>query len=174
MATDNTAPLRRDPVRSRQILERIPAGRWGEPEDLAGAVVFLVLAAPALRHRARARRRRRLAGAISGSGEARHVTRRPNRDRRRHRVVRGRRRHPPEGCRRRCTPSSTRSPTGGVRALEVTMTVPGRDRAHRARSRRPCPPGSSSGPGPFSTRRPRDWPSWPVRATSSGPSSGRR
>ncbi len=41
MATDNTAPLREDPVRSASILERIPAGRWGEPEDLMGAVVFL-------------------------------------------------------------------------------------------------------------------------------------
>ena len=41
MRTDNTAPLRADAVRSRQILERIPAGRWGEPEDLAGAAVFL-------------------------------------------------------------------------------------------------------------------------------------
>ncbi len=41
MRTDNTAALRADPDRSRQILERIPAGRWGEPEDLAGAVVFL-------------------------------------------------------------------------------------------------------------------------------------
>ena len=41
MATDNTAALRNDPVRSRQILERIPAGRWGNPEDLAGAAVFL-------------------------------------------------------------------------------------------------------------------------------------
>lgn len=41
MRTDNTAPLRADPARSRAILERIPAGRWGEPEDLAGAVVFL-------------------------------------------------------------------------------------------------------------------------------------
>jgi 2-deoxy-D-gluconate 3-dehydrogenase len=41
MATDNTAPLRADPVRSRAILERIPAGRWGLPADLAGAVVFL-------------------------------------------------------------------------------------------------------------------------------------
>ena len=41
MATDNTQALRNDPVRSRQILERIPAGRWGLPEDLAGAVVFL-------------------------------------------------------------------------------------------------------------------------------------
>jgi 2-deoxy-D-gluconate 3-dehydrogenase len=39
--TDNTAALRADPVRSRQILERIPAGRWGEPADLGGAVVFL-------------------------------------------------------------------------------------------------------------------------------------
>jgi 2-deoxy-D-gluconate 3-dehydrogenase len=41
IATDNTAPLRADPVRSRQILERIPAGRWGEPDDIAGAAVFL-------------------------------------------------------------------------------------------------------------------------------------
>jgi 2-deoxy-D-gluconate 3-dehydrogenase len=41
MATANTAPLRADAVRSRQILERIPAGRWGEPADLAGAAVFL-------------------------------------------------------------------------------------------------------------------------------------
>jgi 2-deoxy-D-gluconate 3-dehydrogenase len=39
--TDNTAPLRADPDRSRAILERIPAGRWGQPDDLAGAVVFL-------------------------------------------------------------------------------------------------------------------------------------
>lgn len=41
MATDNTRALRDDPERSRQIMERIPAGRWGVPEDLAGAVVFL-------------------------------------------------------------------------------------------------------------------------------------
>jgi len=41
MATDNTAPLRADATRNRQILERIPAGRWGEPSDLAGAAVFL-------------------------------------------------------------------------------------------------------------------------------------
>ena len=41
MATDNTQALRDDPVRSRQLLERIPAGRWGTPDDLAGAVVFL-------------------------------------------------------------------------------------------------------------------------------------
>ena len=41
MATDNTEALRADPVRSRQIMERIPAGRWGTPEDLAGAAVFL-------------------------------------------------------------------------------------------------------------------------------------
>jgi len=45
MRTENTAALRADPVRSRQILERIPAGRWGEPADVVGAVVFL--AAPA-------------------------------------------------------------------------------------------------------------------------------
>ena len=41
MRTDNTQALRDDPVRTEQILARIPAGRWGEPEDLAGAVVFL-------------------------------------------------------------------------------------------------------------------------------------
>ena len=41
MATDNTAALRKDPDRSRQILERIPAGRWGEPVDVAGAALFL-------------------------------------------------------------------------------------------------------------------------------------
>jgi 2-dehydro-3-deoxy-D-gluconate 5-dehydrogenase len=41
MATDNTALLRNDPARNRQILERIPAARWGEPEDIAGAAVFL-------------------------------------------------------------------------------------------------------------------------------------
>jgi 2-deoxy-D-gluconate 3-dehydrogenase len=41
MATDNTEALRNDAARSRQILERIPAGRWGEPRDLTGAAVFL-------------------------------------------------------------------------------------------------------------------------------------
>lgn len=41
MATDNTAPLRKDPQRSRELLSRIPAGCWGEPSDLAGAAVFL-------------------------------------------------------------------------------------------------------------------------------------
>ncbi len=45
MATDNTAALRQDPARSRQILERIPAERWGEPTDLAGTVVFLASSA---------------------------------------------------------------------------------------------------------------------------------
>jgi 2-deoxy-D-gluconate 3-dehydrogenase len=41
MATDNTAPLRADEKRSGEILGRIPAGRWGTPEDVGGAVVFL-------------------------------------------------------------------------------------------------------------------------------------
>lgn len=41
VATDNTAPLRSDPKRAPAILARIPAGRWGAPEDLQGAVVFL-------------------------------------------------------------------------------------------------------------------------------------
>ncbi len=39
--TDNTEALRNDPVRSEQILGRIPAGRWGEPQDFKGPVVFL-------------------------------------------------------------------------------------------------------------------------------------
>jgi 2-deoxy-D-gluconate 3-dehydrogenase len=41
MATDNTAALRADVQRSAEILGRIPAGRWGTPQDVAGAVVFL-------------------------------------------------------------------------------------------------------------------------------------
>jgi len=41
METDNTTALRQDAARFRQISERIPAGRWGKPEDLAGAAVFL-------------------------------------------------------------------------------------------------------------------------------------
>ncbi|WP_447553292.1 2-dehydro-3-deoxy-D-gluconate 5-dehydrogenase KduD [Vreelandella sp. EE22] len=41
MATDNTQALRDDPKRHDEILARIPAGRWGSPEDLAGAVIFL-------------------------------------------------------------------------------------------------------------------------------------
>jgi len=41
IATNNTAALQADEVRNRQILERIPAGRWGEPGDLGGAAVFL-------------------------------------------------------------------------------------------------------------------------------------
>lgn len=39
--TDNTAALRADPVRAPAILSRIPAGRWGKPEDFKGAIVFL-------------------------------------------------------------------------------------------------------------------------------------
>jgi 2-deoxy-D-gluconate 3-dehydrogenase len=45
IATDNTAALRGDPDRNRSIIERIPAGRWGDPADLVGAAIFL--AAPA-------------------------------------------------------------------------------------------------------------------------------
>ena len=48
IATNNTAPLRADAERSKAILDRIPAGRWGEPEDIAGAAVFL--ASPAARY----------------------------------------------------------------------------------------------------------------------------
>jgi 2-deoxy-D-gluconate 3-dehydrogenase len=45
METDNTEALRDDPARSRQILDRIPAGRWGSPQDVAGAAVFLASSA---------------------------------------------------------------------------------------------------------------------------------
>jgi len=50
MATDNTQALRDDPKRSAEILARIPAGRWGDPRDLAGAVVFLASEASAYVH----------------------------------------------------------------------------------------------------------------------------
>lgn len=45
MATDNTAQLRADEERSAEILGRIPAGKWGTPEDLKGPVVFLASSA---------------------------------------------------------------------------------------------------------------------------------
>jgi 2-dehydro-3-deoxy-D-gluconate 5-dehydrogenase len=45
MRTTNTTALQADETRNRQILERIPAGRWGDPEDVAGAFVFLASAA---------------------------------------------------------------------------------------------------------------------------------
>lgn len=41
IATNNTAALQADETRNRQIMERIPAGRWGNPDDIAGAAVFL-------------------------------------------------------------------------------------------------------------------------------------
>jgi 2-deoxy-D-gluconate 3-dehydrogenase len=44
-ATDNTQALREDPARMTQINARIPAGRWGEPADLGGAIVFLASSA---------------------------------------------------------------------------------------------------------------------------------
>jgi 2-deoxy-D-gluconate 3-dehydrogenase len=45
IATNNTAALQADETRNRQILERIPAGRWGDPKDVAGAAVFLASSA---------------------------------------------------------------------------------------------------------------------------------
>jgi 2-deoxy-D-gluconate 3-dehydrogenase len=48
--TDVTMALRADPVRSRQILDRIPAGRWGQPDDVTGAVVFLASRAASYVH----------------------------------------------------------------------------------------------------------------------------
>ena len=48
--TDNTEALRKDPVRSASILSRIPAGRWGTPDDFKGAIVFLASDASAYVH----------------------------------------------------------------------------------------------------------------------------
>ena len=45
MATDMTEALIADPDRNKMILARIPAGRWGQPQDMKGAVVFLATAA---------------------------------------------------------------------------------------------------------------------------------
>ncbi len=45
IATDNTEALRNDPVRQQQILARIPAGRWGDPEDFKGPAIFLASSA---------------------------------------------------------------------------------------------------------------------------------
>ncbi|MER7837747.1 SDR family oxidoreductase [Streptomyces sp. NPDC096040] len=50
IATDNTQALQDDPVRSEAILDRIPAGRWGDADDLAGATVFLASNAAAYVH----------------------------------------------------------------------------------------------------------------------------
>lgn len=50
MATENTAPLRANPDRAPAILERIPAGRWGTPDDLKGVVVFLASDAASYLH----------------------------------------------------------------------------------------------------------------------------
>lgn len=50
IATDNTSALRADAVRSKSILDRIPAGRWGEASDLKGATVFLSSAASSYVH----------------------------------------------------------------------------------------------------------------------------
>jgi NAD(P)-dependent dehydrogenase (short-subunit alcohol dehydrogenase family) len=50
IATSNTEALRADPDRNRAILERIPAGRWGRPEDIAGTAVYLCSDAAAYVH----------------------------------------------------------------------------------------------------------------------------
>ena len=45
IATNNTAALQSDETRNRQIMDRIPAGRWGDPSDIGGAAVFLASSA---------------------------------------------------------------------------------------------------------------------------------
>ncbi len=50
MATRNTQPIRDDPLRNKEILSRIPAGRWGRPDDLKGVAVFLASPASAYMH----------------------------------------------------------------------------------------------------------------------------
>jgi 2-deoxy-D-gluconate 3-dehydrogenase len=50
MATDNTAPLRADEARNAAILARIPAGHWGDPDDLKGLVTFLASDAASYMH----------------------------------------------------------------------------------------------------------------------------
>ena len=65
IATDNTQALRDDPDRSAAILSRIPAGRWGDAADLAGATVFLASARLRLRLRYRPPCGRRLARAMT-------------------------------------------------------------------------------------------------------------
>ncbi len=65
MVTDNTAALRADPTRYRQILERIPAGRWGDPYDLGGAVVLSLVSGVRLCPRPCPHGRWRLDGALT-------------------------------------------------------------------------------------------------------------
>ena len=77
MDTDNTEALRNNPERARQILERIPAGRWGKPEDLAGAAVFLASRGQRLRSWPYSRSGRRLAQPVNA------ITLRPSDDVRR-------------------------------------------------------------------------------------------
>ena len=50
IATDNTEALRNNPERATSILSRIPAGRWGEPQDFAGPTVFLASEAASYMH----------------------------------------------------------------------------------------------------------------------------
>ena len=119
MRTDNTAALRADANRSRQILERIPAGRWGEPEDLAGRRRLPRLLRQRLRHRPRPRRRRRLAGAV---GERPVPTRAETVAALEACGVVAVIRLKDAGALRAVVDALA---DGGVRALEVTMTVPG-------------------------------------------------
>ena len=68
ITTDNTEALRADADRSRSILDRIPAGRWGDALDIAGAALFLASAAVGLRVRSDFARRRRMAREMKPHG----------------------------------------------------------------------------------------------------------
>ncbi len=116
MRTDNTQALFDDPVRNEQITARIPAGRWGTPDDLGGACVFLASQRLRLRARPRARRRRRMDGTMSvATGHAAVV--RTIEELGVVAVIRMR-----DAAKLRHVIDALAD--GGVRAIEVTMTVP--------------------------------------------------
>ena len=70
MDTEMNTALMADATRSRQIMERIPAGRWGKPEDMVGAAIYLASGASDYVSGSDHRRRRRLDGTLTGRGRA--------------------------------------------------------------------------------------------------------
>ncbi len=134
IATDNTRPLRDDPDRARAILDRIPAGRWGRPEDIAGAAVFLA-SRPPTTSTARSCRRWRMAGPMSALDLIARVRRRARRRDRRLRSGAGARRRPDRaaGCRSRRSRSVPRRRSG-------RSSCSPRPAAHRRRRHRRSTP----------------------------------